>query len=58
METRYESMNIRRNRELNIVKLVTGAGLVKMSSNFKRFSGFSGPPRKCLRHLGLINGLM
>ena len=58
METTYESMYIRRNRELNMVKLATGAGLVTNFSSFKRFSGFSRPPRKFLRVLGFINGLM
>ena len=58
METTDECMYIIRNRELNMVKFATGAGLVKNFSSFEGFSDFSGPLRKILRVLGLINGLM
>ena len=58
METTDECMYIIRNRELNMVKFATGAGLVKKFSSFEGFSDFSGPLRKILRVLGLINALM
>ena len=58
METTYESIYVRRNGELNRVKIATGVGLVKIFMSFDRFSGLSGPLTKILRLLGVINGLM
>ena len=46
METTYECMYIIRNRELNMVKFATGAGLVKNFSSFEGFSDFSRTPEK------------